>query len=415
MSSNSPNLRFEVRNHFKLRFLAVAAIWGVYALIFAPAYSIVGSSAATLVTVPVAAMAWLFGRWGGLIGALLNILVTSLLFGFVDQAGLSIVLIRWPGITAGLVIGLVIGWLSDLLRTVNEQSRLLAVEREMLKTQIGERERVEVALWQANGELTATHRRLQELDRLKDQFVSNVSHELRTPLANLLLHISLLERGRPEKQAVYRQTLRREADRLRDMIEDLLDLSQLDRDVKPVQLAPIDLNPLIDQLVADRVALAAERGVSLRFVPTPDLTPALIDVALLTQVVSNLLTNALNYTPQGGKVTLLTARQSQAAQNWVAFTVQDTGLGITAKDLPHLFERFYRGEAGRRTSAPGTGLGLAICHEIVARLGGHITVESEPGCGAAFTVWLKPDETRQELALAGPSADDGWPMAVSSD
>jgi signal transduction histidine kinase len=88
---------------------------------------------------------------------------------------------------------------------------------------------------------------------------------------------------------------------------------------------------------------------------------------------------------------VLTAAQHTADQIWITVTVRDTGPGIAAKDLPHLFERFYRGEAGRKADAPGTGLGLAISQEIMERLGGRITVESEPGQGAAFTVWVKAD------------------------
>ena len=87
---------------------------------------------------------------------------------------------------------------------------------------------------------------------------------------------------------------------------------------------------------------------------------------------------------------MITTVRERAGQTWVTFTVQDNGPGVSNVDLPHLFERFYCGEVGRKASTPGSGLGLAICQEIIVRLGGHITVESEPGQGAAFTVWLKP-------------------------
>ncbi len=230
--------------------------------------------------------------------------------------------------------------------------------------------------------------RQKELDRMKDQFVSNVSHELRTPLANVLLHIRLLEQGKPDKRDVYLQTLRHEAERLRQMIEDLLDLSRLDRNVVPIQLAPIDLNQLLDHLVTDRAALAEQHGLTFTYEPTPNLPPVLTDASQLIQVASNLLTNALNYTPAGGAVSVGAEVRRQGGQKMVAFTVRDTGPGIAAQDMPHLFERFYRGAAGRQTSAPGTGLGLAISQEIMERLGGRITVESEADHGAAFTVWL---------------------------
>ena len=234
--------------------------------------------------------------------------------------------------------------------------------------------------------------RQKELERLKDQFVSTVSHELRTPLANVMLHINLLTRGRPERRDIYLHTLQREAERLRRMIEDLLDLSRLDRNVTPIELAPTNLHQLLEQLVNDRAELAAQRGLMLRYIPTPDLPTIISDSSKLTQVISNLLTNALNYTPSGGEVSVTSAQHTTADQNWITVTVRDTGPGITAKELEHLFERFFRGEAGRHTDAPGTGLGLAISQEIMQRLGGRISVDSELGHGAAFTIWLKAEE-----------------------
>jgi signal transduction histidine kinase len=111
---------------------------------------------------------------------------------------------------------------------------------------------------------------------------------------------------------------------------------------------------------------------------------------MLSQVVSNLLTNAVNYTPAGGVITVTTAVRQRDEQTWITITIQDTGPGISPHDHAHLFERFYRGEAGRKSGAPGTGLGLAISAQIMNKLGGFISVDSQPGDGAAFTVWLKP-------------------------
>ena len=238
-------------------------------------------------------------------------------------------------------------------------------------------------------ELSEANERLKELDRLKDQFVSNVSHELRTPLANIKLYAGLLKRGQPEKFQHYLETLQRETLRLENLIEDLLELSRLNAGTATISLDPIDVNQLIESLIADRAGLIAERGLSLRVELSPNLPTAQGDPWRLGQVLSNLLNNAMNYTPQGGTITVRTSRQGDDHQAWVTFSVEDTGLGIAAGELPHVFERFYRGTAGRKSGAPGTGLGLAICKEIIDRLGGRITVESEPGHGTTFTVWLK--------------------------
>lgn len=233
-----------------------------------------------------------------------------------------------------------------------------------------------------------THQK--ELDRLKDQFVSNVSHELRTPLTSIMLNLDLLEHGKLDKRPHYQAILRRETVRLKHMIEDLLDLSRLDRHAVPIELQPIELGELASQLVADRVTVAAERGLTLTAAAVAEKLPVLANASKLTQVISNLLTNALNYTPAGGQVSVRTERQRLNDLEWITLTVNDTGPGISTADLPHLFERFYRGEVGRRVQAPGTGLGLAISKSIMDQLDGQITVQSKVGQGAAFTLWLKP-------------------------
>ena len=233
-----------------------------------------------------------------------------------------------------------------------------------------------------------THQK--ELDRFKDQFVSNVSHELRTPLANVKLYLSLLDRGRPDKRDQYMLTLQRETLRLENLIEDLLKVSRFDTGVYPIHTMSTDINHLAADLISDRAAIAADYGLTLDCQPDPNLPLALTDPNLTAQVMSNLMANAIGYTPRGGVITVTTAAQQRDGQEWVTFAVQDTGPGISPRDMPHLFDRFYRGEAGYNSGTPGTGLGLAICKDILDHLHGHITVESESGQGAVFTVWLRP-------------------------
>jgi len=170
----------------------------------------------------------------------------------------------------------------------------------------------------------------------------------------------------------------------------LLDLSRLDLGKTPVVLEPTDVGQLAAQLITDRTVLAASRSLLIDYRTTGSLPDAQADPAMLGQVISNLLTNAINYCPAGGAITVTTAQQRRADQNWITITVQDTGPGIAKKDLPHLFERFYRGETGRKSGAPGTGLGLAISAQIMNKLGGLITLDTVPGEGASFTLWLRP-------------------------
>jgi signal transduction histidine kinase len=112
------------------------------------------------------------------------------------------------------------------------------------------------------------------------------------------------------------------------------------------------------------------------------------DEQMISQVIANLMTNALNYTPAGGSVTLITRKVAKNGEEWVTLAVRDTGLGIPEKERDKIFERFFRGEASRKMGTPGTGLGLSICQEILMRHHGNITLESESQKGSTFTIWL---------------------------
>lgn len=237
-------------------------------------------------------------------------------------------------------------------------------------------------------ELQEANVKLRELDQLKSQFVANVSHELRTPLANIKLYLQLLEKGRAEKRGQYLATLHREAGLLHRLIEELLDLSRFDLGRRPVMPVPLDLNLLIQRLLSDRAALIADRGLTLHTRLALNLPSVLADQAMMSQVLTNLLANAMNYTPPGGAITLATSLRADSNRHWLTFSVSDTGPGIAPKEREHIFDRFYRGEASRANVVSGAGLGLAICQEILYRHHGQITLDSEPGRGSTFTAWL---------------------------
>jgi PAS domain S-box-containing protein len=232
---------------------------------------------------------------------------------------------------------------------------------------------------------------LKELDRLKSQFVSDVSHELRTPLTNILLYLDLLSSTEDrEKAARYLRTLSRESERLAHLIDDLLSLSRLESGSTPFTPAPVDVNQLLGSLANDRRNLAAGQGLEIE-VDCPDDAPfAMGDEHLLVQVFTNLLTNAMNYTLEGGRIILRTRKMQDDGKAWLVAVVEDTGLGIPVDEQLMIFRRFFRGAASEATGAPGTGLGLAICRQIAERHGGRISVESDgiPGHGTRFTLWL---------------------------
>ena len=241
-------------------------------------------------------------------------------------------------------------------------------------------------------ELLDANVRLTELDQLKDEFIGRISHELRTPLTNIKLYLELLKRGKLENHDQYMETLRQQADRLHRLIDDLLDISHLNPDTLDVRHESLDVNALVHDVLADRAEIARERQLTLTWCPCPDLPRLTTDRALLRQVFVHLLANALNYTPRGGAITLRAA-PGGTDRAWVTIEVRDTGPGISANDLLHIFEPFYRGKAAADYRTPGAGVGLAIAQRIIGQLGGHIAVDSQPGQGAAFVVWLKTAQT----------------------
>jgi two-component system phosphate regulon sensor histidine kinase PhoR len=216
-----------------------------------------------------------------------------------------------------------------------------------------------------------------------------VSHELRTPLTNIRLYLDLLHQTQEEvKVARYLETLSRESNRLSHLIDDLLSLSRLEAGAMEFVPSAVDINKLLSALVKDRQELAARQGLKLILDIHPNLPPALGDRRLLSQVFTNLLTNAMNYTPREGKITLHTRSETDGDADWVITIVEDTGIGIPPDEQPLIFGRFYRGHASRETGAPGTGLGLAICKEIVELSQGDISVESNLDQGTSFTIRL---------------------------
>ena len=241
----------------------------------------------------------------------------------------------------------------------------------------------------ANEQLAAANAQLTQLDQLKDQFISRISHELRTPLTNIKIYLELLDKGNPDKRPRYMTTLVTQANRLQELIEDLLEVSQLDVAHLAFEPHPFDLNRVAHDLINEQQARSQQRGLTLTADLQPALPAALGNASLMFQAATRLMVNAVAYTPNGGSITVITRARPQSDGLWITLTVQDTGPGISAKDLPHIFDRFYRGAAAGDYTVPGTGLGLAICQALIAKLDGRVTVESEPGQGAAFTIWLR--------------------------
>lgn len=264
----------------------------------------------------------------------------------------------------------------------------VAVENARLYEQIlAHSQQLETRVQERTSELQAANARLTELDRLKDEFLSRISHELRTPLAGILIALELLERSAPDKRERYQQRLKVSAERMRDMIENVLLFSELNRYTQSTQLEATDLNQVLLSRLTHWQTLSTGRALHIQLNPARDLPLARTDGELIGQAVNRLVTNAINYTPTG-VVTLSTAAVREGEQQWVTISVADTGPGIAPDELPHIFERFFRGRAAADYKTAGTGIGLSISHEIAERLGGRLTVETQLGAGTTFTLWL---------------------------
>jgi len=228
---------------------------------------------------------------------------------------------------------------------------------------------------------------LKKQDNLRRELVANVSHDLRTPLAALHGYIETLQLKADtfdaKTRSGYLQTALQHSTRLTRLVDELFELAKLDASDMPLHTEPFAVAELAQDIIQKFQLQAQQKGVRLE-VDSEDNLPFIEgDIALIERVLENLITNALQHTPEGGRITV-SLRKEDAG---VRIQVEDTGRGIPEKDLPKVFERFYRGDNGAR-SGQHAGLGLAIARHIVRLHGGVITVSSEPGKGACFTFSL---------------------------
>ncbi|MFQ5341193.1 MAG: sensor histidine kinase [Anaerolineae bacterium] len=252
--------------------------------------------------------------------------------------------------------------------------------------------------------------------RLRRQMVADMAHELRTPLSVLQLELEALEDGL-QSPAEATASLRGELRLLTQLVDDLRILAQTEAGELPLHLEPTDLAALIDETVARWQGRAAARGIQLTAQVAGDLPSVNIDRTRISQVLTNLLSNALRHAPKGGRISiqlsvisdqssvasdqssvisdqidasdrLITDHCSLITDHCLLVTVRDTGEGIPSKDLPFIFERFYRVDRARRRDTGGAGLGLAIARQLVELHGGRIWAESEEGAGSTFAFVL---------------------------
>ncbi|MFO7152023.1 MAG: ATP-binding protein [Bacillota bacterium] len=226
----------------------------------------------------------------------------------------------------------------------------------------------------------------QRLEEMRKEFVANVSHELRTPLTTIKSYAETLLDGAMEDSAVAYQfvkVINDEADRMTRLVNDLLELSRLDNKEVKWNKRPLKIDLLVGEVVSKMMMSAKKKGLSVRCEIEENLE-VFADRDKMEQVFQNVLSNAIKYTSEGGRIFV----KGEKAGNQVCVSVEDTGIGIPKEDLPRIFERFYRVDKTRSRELGGTGLGLSIAREIVLAHDGDIEVQSEPGKGTVVIIKL---------------------------
>lgn len=226
---------------------------------------------------------------------------------------------------------------------------------------------------------------LEETERLRLALVGDVAHELRTPLSTIEGYAEGLLDGVVENSPETFALLHREAGRLRRLVDDLQELSRAEARQLSLRPRPVAPKQLVETAVARLRPQFAEKGLDLVVEVPEGLPDVQADEDRAVQVLTNLMGNALRYTPAGRQVTV----RVHSSSRWIEFTVSDTGVGIAPEHLPHLFDRFYRVDRSRSRAAGGSGIGLTIARHLVEAQGGAIRAESPgPGLGAAFSFTL---------------------------
>jgi two-component system, NtrC family, sensor kinase len=303
----------------------------------------------------------------------------------------------WPGVLGWAIPLAAIAALAVILRRERRNARRLA-----------DRSR----------ELERLSSELLRVNRMKSEFLANVSHELRTPLNAIVGFADLLREGvygpLGARQIKPVERIEASASHLRHLVDQILDLAKIASGRLEIHREPMDLRPFLLDVVSEVESLAREKGLTLSITLESETARIKSDSLHLRQILMNLLGNAIKYTPSGSVVVRTYDPPQSSADDktlatgsWTVIEVADTGIGIHPDDHRRIFEEFEQVGAGPRgeSAVRGTGLGLAISSRLAMALGGRITVESNPGLGSRFSLWLPvegelPVSPKQSLELA---------------
>jgi PAS domain S-box-containing protein len=274
---------------------------------------------------------------------------------------------------------------AQLEMTVDQRTAQITATNQLLRSEIADRKRAEIALQEALHKAEAA-------SRAKSTFLANMSHELRTPLNAIIGYSEMLEEealdSGLEDFIPDTQKIRNAGKHLLTLINDILDLSKIEAGRMEVYLEEFDLGNLIEEVVATLHPLVEKNHNQLEVYCSPNLGVMYADLTKVRQILFNLLSNALKFT-EGGTVLLGATREPAGGSDWVYLQVSDTGIGMSEQQQQGLFQPFMQGDASTTRKYGGTGLGLAISRLFCQMMGGDITIESQLGVGSTFTVQLK--------------------------
>lgn len=332
----------------------------------------------------------------GSVAAMLTVIYTPLLM-FKEQADLQLlVLLLASFLVISLGLATVIGLsAARQVRELAHAARRLEAgdfDARVAVPSTDELADLAVAFNRMSEELGNAFARERAHEQGRRDLVAAISHDLRTPLAAMRAMLEAIADGivhDEETVSMYHQRMRDEVDHLSHLIDDLFELSRLDAGQLPLDPSPIDVAELLSDTTAGLVPKARQHGVELEVRP-PEGAIVHADAIQIQRVLVNLIENAIRYTRPGGSICVSACPQGDG----VAISVTDSGEGIAAEDLPHIFDRFYRGEKSRARQTGGAGLGLAISKAIVEAHGGRIRVENGSAGGARFVFTLPAAELR---------------------
>jgi signal transduction histidine kinase len=329
----------------------------------------------------------------------INVWITArLMFASQHDLLLATVLLLFASGIAMILGGFFAGTLVERLGRLNQAAQQIASGQ--FSVRVPPEGRDELAELAASfnamaSQLELAEHKKKEIDTLRTDLVAWVSHDLQTPLASIRAIVEALADGLvddPDTTRRYLNTAKKDIQSLSSLIDDLFQMAQLDAGGLKLDLAEGSITDLISDTIESFSELAKRQNINLDGKVDPGLDPVYMDARRIGRVLTNLVGNAIRYTHAGGSVFI----QACAQNSDILVEIIDTGSGIPSGDLPHIFERFYRGEKSRSRSSGGAGLGLAIARGIVEAHGGEIGADSQPGAGARLFFTLPASSTRSK-------------------